>query len=761
MTFSYLTGSYLRKKTNDNVANFIKYTLLLLIFCVNTLAFSQKKNAAYEYHIHRAAGHISIDGRADDPAWQQAELATDFHQMLPMDTGMAMVRTEVRMLYDNENVYLLATNFDLVDGPWMVESLRRDWNFGKNDNFIFFLDPFDDQTNGFTFGSNAQGAPWDGLMFEGGKVDLSWENKWQSAVQADDEKWVFEMAVPFKSLRYKQGIKQWGINFSRNDLKSTEKSAWAPVPRQFPSASLAYTGVLVWDEAPPPTGANVSVIPYALGGVSKDFQNKKDANYRKEIGADAKISLTSSLNLDLTVNPDFSQVEVDVQQTNLDRFELFFPERRQFFLENADIFGNFGYSSIRPFFSRRIGLSAPIKYGARLSGKPNKNWRLGIMDMQTGEDGAGTPAQNFGVVSLQRRVAARSNVSAIFVNKHTFDYNTVTDTTAIREYNRNLGVEYNLASQNNLWTGKLLYLKSFTPELSGEDDIKAGNLAYNAKQWSFNVQFENVGQNFRAETGYVPRTGIGRFQPSSGFNRLNVTAGHLFFPKSSWLLSHGPNTKLEFYFNENGKQTENEPVLFYKLVLLNRTELTFWTAHNFLLLANPFDPVNPGNPTDTLARGIEHEWNSFGMDITSKPQSRFTWSFSGRYGGYFANGTRLRLGGDVGYRFQPYVAVNLAAQLNRLEFDVDNRLPEALKNSSHDIWLIGPRIDVTLTNKLYFTNFLQYNSQTDNVNLNLRLQWRYSPASDLFIVYTDNYYSDFSAVRTRALVVKLNYWWNI
>lgn len=733
-----------------------KYILLPFLLLASSTAFSQKKNAAFEYHIHRAASAIKVDGDAADPAWQQAELVTDFYQVLPMDTGRAIVRTEVRMLYDDQHVYLLAVNYDLATGPWMVESLRRDWNFVKNDNFIFFLDPFDDQTNGFTFGANAEGAPWDGILYEGGKADLSWESRWWSEVQASDDRWVLEIAIPFKTLRYKQGIKQWGINFSRNDLKTTEKSAWAPVPRQFPTASLAYTGVLVWDEAPPAVGANVSVIPYALGGASKDFVKKTDTNYRKEIGVDAKVSLTSSLNLDLTVNPDFSQVEVDVQQTNLDRFELFFPERRQFFLENADIFGNFGYSNMRPFFSRRIGLQAPIKYGARLSGKPNKNWRLGAMTMQAGSftdaDSLFTPEQNFSVLSVQRRVAARSFISGIFVNKYTFDYDKVTDTDAIREYNRNVGLEYNLASQNNAWTGKALYLKSISPGVSSDDAILSGNLAYTDKRWSFNAQYENVGKNFRAETGFVPRT---------GYNRTLLTGGRLFFPKSSWLLSHGPNVKIEYIFDENMRYIESEPVLFYKFTLLNRTEATFWTAYNYWELQRPFDPVNPVFPTDTLATGTVHEWQSFGADVTSKPQSRFTWTFSGRYGGYLADGTRLRLGGEMGYRFQPYVAVNLAAQLNRIEFEADKRLPEALKNSSHDIWLVGPRIDVTVTNKLYLTNFVQYNSQTDNVNLNLRLQWRYSPASDLFIVYTNNYYSDFSAAKNRALVIKLTYWWNV
>jgi hypothetical protein len=732
------------------VADFIKIILPFALSFASACLFSQKNNAAFEYHIHRVGSPLKIDGLADDEAWKSAAIATDFYQILPMDTGKAFVKTEVRMLYDDLNLYLLAINYEVVDGPYMVESLRRDFNFGKNDNFIFALDPFDDQINGFTFGANARGAQWDGLLYEGGKTDLSWESKWESVVKADDDKWVFEMAVPFKTLRYKKGIDRWGINFSRLDLKSTEKSAWAPVPRQFPSVSLAYTGVLVWDEPPPPPGANISIIPYVLGGVSKDFVKKTATDYKGEVGVDAKIALTSSLNLDLTVNPDFSQVEVDVQQTNLDRFELFFPERRQFFLENADVFANFGYANLRPFFSRRIGLDAPIYAGARLSGKLNKNWRIGAMDMQTGESSSGVPAQNFSVFSLQRKVFARSNVSAIFVNKETFDYDRVEDKEAVKRYNRNLGLEYNLASSNNIWTGKLLAMKSFSPGLSGKDQVLAGNLAYTSRRLTFNVQFENVGQNFRAETGYVPRT---------GFNHLLPTAGLLFFPKSKKVLSHGPSTKLEFFFDEKMRHIENELVLIYRVSFLNRSEFVAWTAHNYLELFSPFDPTNFAG--DTLATGTKHDWNSFGLEFYSKPQRRFTWSASSRYGGYFADGFRLRLGGEAGYRFQPFVAIGVAANFNHIAFEADSRLPEGLKNRDYDFWLVGPRLDVTLTNKLFFTSFFQYNNQAENVNLNLRLQWRYSPASDLYIVYTDNYYSDFSEGKNRALAVKFTYWWNL
>lgn len=715
-----------------------------------TTGYAQKENAQFEYQIHRATAPLSIDGSEDDAAWQDAELATDFFQVLPMDTGKAIVRTEVRMLYDDQNLYLIAINYIWNDKPLMVESLRRDFNFGKNDNFLLFLDPFDDLTNGFTFGSNARGAQWDGLLFEGGKADLSWENKWTSAVQVYDDRWVFEMAVPFKTLRYKKGIDKWGVNFSRLDLQAAEKSSWAPVPRQFPTASLAYTGVLAWDEAPPHPGANISIIPYALGGVTKDHEAGTESSLRSGIGVDAKIALTSSLNLDLTLNPDFSQVEVDVQQTNLDRFELFFPERRQFFLENADIFGNFGYSTLRPFFSRRIGLNAPIRAGARMSGKLNKDWRIGVMNMQTGESEDEVPAQNFSVVSLQRRVFARSNISAIFVNKETFDYDQVTDTDNIKRYNRNFGLEYNLASSNNLWTGKILYLKSLSPEITGGDQIVAGNLAYTGKSWYANLQMENVGENFRAETGFVPRT---------GYNRIGGTIGYLFFPKSGIVLSHGPLSFYQMYFDKTMRYVESELPFVYRISFQDRSEFTIWTSADFQELQRPFDPTNFAG--ELLEKGSKHSWRSFGASYTSKPQSLFTYTFNTRYGGYYADGTRLNLGGEIGYRFQPYVAINLLTQYNRIQFEDDERLPEGLMNKNFDLWLVGPRIDVTLSNKLFITNFIQYNNQTENVNLNFRFQWRYNPASDLFIVYTNNYLPDFSKVRNQALVLKLNYWWNI
>ena len=501
------------------------FLFFIAFWAFNTSIFAQKKNHNYQYSIRQATSTIKIDGVVDEKAWQKAAEAKDFFMVLPMDTSRAAVKTEVRMTYDNDHLYIMAVCHEGTEGDYMVESLRRDFNFGKNDNFIVFIDPFNDQTNGFAFGVNAVGAQWDGTMYEGGKVDLSWDNRWNSAVKNLEGKWIFEAAIPFKTIRYKKDVREWGINFSRNDLKTTEKSSWAPVPRQFPTASMAYNGSLVWDNLPPQPSANISVIPYALGGVTKDFEKKTDATFRKDIGADAKIALSSSLNLDVTVNPDFSQVEVDQQVTNLDRFELFFPERRQFFLENGDLFSNFGYSTLRPFFSRRIGLNVPIQFGARLSGKIDSDTRIGVMNMQTAKDEKiGLPSQNFSVVAVQRKIQKRSNIGAFFIDKESLNYkpDATSPLPQYSKYNRNMGIEYNLASSNNAWTGKALLMKSYSPNVSSKDIVQAGNLQYSSKAWTISWAHEYVGKNYNAEVGYVPRTGYVKFSPS-------VT--YLFFPK--------------------------------------------------------------------------------------------------------------------------------------------------------------------------------------------------------------------------------------
>src|SRR5659263_74121 len=399
------------------------------------------------------------------------------------------------MVYDDKAFYMAVIFYDTIPGKRPVESLRKDFVFGNNDNFLAFIDPYNDQTTGYSFGVNAAGAIWDGTMSGGAAVNLIWDCKWESKTKNYPDKWITEMKIPFKSVRYNPQVDHWNIQFSRQDLKLNEKSAWAPVPRQFPTASLAYAGQLIWDTPPPKSGLKLALIPYVYGSASRNFEKGEDTRYRKDFGFDAKVGLSTSLNLDLTYNPDFSQAEVDDQVTNLDRFELYFPEKRQFFLENSDLFGNYGVQNIRPFFSRRIGLDAPVIAGARLSGKVGRDWRIGLMDMQTGNEGD-LLKRNFFVVSVQKKVFARSNVGVILVNKQ--QINTPSDWQGNR-YNRIAGLEYNLASRNNFLNSKIFTQKSFTPEKMASEEYSQGiDFAYSRKSYLLEMEELYVGRDYIA-----------------------------------------------------------------------------------------------------------------------------------------------------------------------------------------------------------------------------------------------------------------------
>ena len=730
--------------------SFSKVLWLLLVFPLSLLA--QKKNNDFNYYIHRATSAIKVDGIPTEQAWNDAAMVTDFFQVLPMDTSRARVATQVKLCYDDKNLYVLFVNLDTLAGSYVVESMKRDWVFSRNDNDLLFIDTYNDLTTGFSFGSNAVGGQWDGLMANGSNIDVSWENKWQSETSYNDDVWIWEAAIPFKTLRYKADAMSWGINFSRNDLKSTEKSSWTPIPRQFPTASLAFTGNLVWDVPPPKPGANISIIPYIAGRKTTSFVNQKNGSTDKNIGFDAKIGLGPAMNLDLTVNPDFSQVDVDVQQTNLDRFELFFPERRQFFLENGDLFNNFGYSNIRPFFSRRIGLNSPLIFGSRISGKITKKMRIGGMMTQTGQDDQDNPGALYSVFALQQQVFKRSNITGIFINKD-LSTNSATDTSGMAAYNRTLGLEYNLASANNKWKGKAFVLHTYSPFASSQNNVWAGNLGRITKNISVDVKLESVGEQVQGnETGYIQRKNYYSFNPS--FN-------YLFFPKKGKVLSHGPGAFLSNYYDRTHLSNfEYLVFLNYEVTMKDRSLFSIWTAKDYVKLQSDFDPTNYTGYL--LKTGQVHEWHAVGAQFTSKPQKLFTYSASTRAGGYYAGGERFSLNTTVGYRFQPYVALAMSTNYNRIMFNKpDSRLPALLQHSVHNLWLVGPKVDITLTNKLFFSNFLQYNSQANNVNFYSRFQWRYSPASDLFLVYTDNYTADNFQVKNRSIVLKFTYWWNV
>ncbi len=693
---------------------------------------------SYKLLLLKTGDKIEIDGILSEAVWSNADRTGKFARILPIDTGFARSQTVVMMAYDETNLYLAAICYDSLPGKRPVESLRRDFGFGKNDNFIAFIDTYNDLTNGFAFGISAAGAQWDGLQANGGFVSLDWDCKWRSAVKNYKDRWVIEFSIPFRSIRYNEGDSEWGINFSRMDLKSNEKSSWAPVPRQFQSANLAYTGTLVWDEPLAEAGVRLSLIPYVSAKTVQATEDNPDIKFKPNAGGDAKITFSTSMNLDLTFNPDYSQVEVDRQVTNLDRFELFFPEKRQFFLENSDLFASLGKENLRPFFSRRIGLDSPVRIGGRLSGKIGENFRMGLMNMQTGVKDT-IPASNFSVLAVQRKIFSRSNIGAFLVNKQV---TTIPEDSSFSGniYNRVAGVDFNLASSDNRWTGKAFYHQAFYPNAPKEAFAAAGMISYNTQNVKLTWDQAWVGSNYKAEVGYIPR---------KGYHQISPAAGYKFYPSSERVANHGPSVEATMFFNPNFAMTDREIDMNYGIEWLNRSHLSMEIENSYIMLQEPFDPTNTGG--DSLAAGTSYNWNELALVYSSDSRKLFNFTVSSRYGGYF-NGTRFSVNGELNFRVQPYGSLSLVASYNKIE------MPEPY--NSAELILIGPRLDITFTDKIFFTTFVQYNNQIDNINVNLRFQWRFAPVSDLYIVYTSNTYPEDFISKNRALVVKLSYWFN-
>jgi hypothetical protein len=713
----------------------------VILLCINTVIYGQSRGInrdKYQIKASQTTDIITIDGILDEPVWKSADVATHLQRVLPTDTGFAAQQTEIMVTYDESNLYLGIICHDTIPGKRPVESLRRDFTFGKNDNFIVFMDTYNDQTNGFAFGISAAGAQWDGVQANGGVVNLDWDIKWRSAVKNYDDRWVAEFEIPFRSIRYNGGEREWGINFSRLDLKSNEKSSWAPMPRQFATATLSFAGSLIWEKALPSSGPRFSLIPYISGRTTQNKLAGEGFKPKANAGVDAKVILSTSMNLDLTVNPDYSQVEVDRQVTNLDRFELFFPEKRQFYLENSDLFAKLGNDNLRPFFSRRIGLESSVLAGARLSGKIGNNWRIGLMDIQTNQNDS-VIAGNFTVAAIQRQVFSHSNITAFLVNKQMMNVNN--DTSFAKSgYNRVAGLEFNLASANNRWIGKAFYHQAIYPGASGNASAVSANITYTTQYLSVGVNQSLVGKDYVAEVGYIRRR---------GYYELNPLIQYKFYPSNSKVADHGPAFKMDMFFDPSMNLTDRDMQALYTVEWMNKSILIVDAKDSYIKLLAPFDPTNThGTP---LQANTKYNWREAGISYTSDIRKTFNWLVSSRYGGYF-DGTRTTVAAELYYRVQPYGSLAIVSSYNNISMPLPYKSAEFL--------LVGPRLDFTFTDKIFFTSLVQYNNQIDNLNLNLRFQWRFAPVSDLFIVYTENSYPSNFNVKNRGLVLKLSYWFN-
>jgi len=736
----------------------------ILIFCLltNIVVLGQPNIT-----IRKSAAPIALDGNLDDAAWNTSDVASDFHQYFPYDTSMAYAQTEVRITYDDHFIYVGAIMHNQGPRKYVTPSLRRDFRGEANDSFSVVFDTFKDKTNAFIFGVNPFGVQREGLVANGGSIGredftLNWDNKWFSAAKIYDDHWIAEFAIPFKTIRFKENLSSWNINFYRVDSQYGERSTWSHIPRNFDIVNIAFNKELIWDQPLQKPGTNVSVIPYVAGNSQRNFEDGTPVENKLQVGGDAKIGIGPALNLDLTINPDFSQVEVDEQVTNLDRFEIFFPERRQFFLENADLFANFGLESVRPFFSRRIGIARdsstgqniqnPIYGGVRLSGKINNNTRIGILNMQAGEDEEiHLPSTNYTVATMQQKIFSRSNIGVILVNKQAFQDSIRGEFTGSpNNYSRLAGLDYNLFSKDNRWTGKAFYHHSFDEEKKDSAFAFGGYITYSTLKWNVNIVTRNVGANYSPEVGFVRRTDI---------RQLASTTYHNFYPSKGIVQSHGPGFDFDMVGNESYGFLDWDYNFLYRMRFKSTALFNLRLRKEYTYLFNPFDPSGTGGLE--LAANTSYANYLLIATFTSNARNRFFVDLSTRSGGYY-NGSRINFVGIFTYRYQPWGFTSLNLSYNRI------RLPNPYNDSN--LILIGPRFDFTFSRKVFWTTFIQYNSQIDNLNINSRFQWRFKPVSDLFIVYTDNYFAEsfengnafyIGQPKSRALVLKLTYWLNL
>lgn len=706
---------------------------------------------------------IVIDGELDE-RWILADSAFDFNQYFPFDSSLAEAQTIAKILYDDHNIYVLGI---MKNKPgkrkYITPSLRRDFRGEANDSFSVIFDPFKDHTNGVLFGINPFGVRREGLIANGGSGDdafsLDWDNKWIGESKQYEGYWLAEMAIPFKTLRFAENQDSWYINFYRVDSEYVERSTWSPIQRNFSIVNMATHKTLEWDKPTKKPGMNASVIPYVAANQKRNFIDEGGNEENLAVGMDLKYAVTPGLNLDITINPDFSQVEVDQQVTNLDRFEIFFPERRQFFLENADLFSNFGNGGTRPFFTRRIGVARDtatgqniqnkIPVGFRLSGKVNESLRLGVLSMQADDDlSNGLPSYNFSVLTAQQKVFTRSSINFLLVNKQTFEDKSEFDTANFSTYNRVIGSDFNLASADNRWNGKVFYHRSIDEKQT--DDPYATGLSVNYSNYaiSVNVFTQRVGAGYNPAAGFVRRTDI---------QQLASTTRYSFFPEGGRVQSHGPGFDFDMLGNDTYGFLDWDINLLYDIRFRNTARFSTRLRKQYTYLFDPFDPSQSGGVE--LPANSSYYYYQFIASFNSDARKKVFYEIRTRSGEYF-NGYRWNLGGSVGYRYQPYGFTTIDFNINRIV------LPEPFNTKT--LLLVGPRMDLTLSRKLFLTTFVQYNSQIENLNINTRLQWRFAPVSDLFLVYTDNYFAYQSdgfirmgEAKSRAITFKMTYWLNL
>jgi hypothetical protein len=688
-----------------------------------------------------------IDGVPDEPVWQTAQVVDAFVQQEPNEGEPATDRTEVRVLYDRGRLYIGVRAFASL--PVVATEMRRDADrLFDEDNFQVILDTFHDSRNGYMFLTTPLGAKLEQQIFDEGEgggrgttanINRNWDGVWDAAARITNEGWTAEIAIPFSTVRFKPSDEQtWGMNFERQIRRNNESVFWSPIPKAYGLTRVSLAGELQGLQGIS-RGLDLRLKPFAIGGVH-DVQasaTSRDTSSVQDIGIDARYGVTAGLNLDLTLNTDFAQVEVDEQQVNLTRFSLFYPEKRDFFLENSNFFtmgtgGAFTSTQVQSdlFFSRRIGLSetgqpVPIVGGARLAGKSGRN-NIGVLDIQTGS-AFGRPGDNFFVTRYSRDILSRSRVGALFVNKESVDSSS--------HFNRTIGADANLFIGRSLQVNSFL-AKTSTPGRVDQDMAFYGRVAYRDPNWNLWLNYLDVQDNFNAEAGFVQRTGVrttkAYFSPTPR-------------PKRGSIRVMEPMYVLTYITDQTGRMVGRQHHYMLGTTFRDDSSAIVIFQQTLDVLDRPFRI----RPNVTIPRGT-YQMNEWMLTYNTSPGRRFYERLTVQPNQFY-DGTRLRVSASAGVR----ASSQLAAELQYERNDVKMPWGGFLVNLS------TLRVDYTFSPRMTLRSLTQYNSSTHELSNNIRFNFIHRPGSDLYVVYNDlvetGLPADIFGRKDRQLVVKMTY----
>lgn len=684
-------------------------------------AFGQNVSTAMRpsVRITRAEEPITVDGRLDEPAWDKAEVIRDFRQQEPFEGSPPTEKTECRLLYDRRYVYIGVRCFDGEPDKINARDLNRDSGFGNDDKIVVLLDTYRDGRNAYRFSVNPLGTQSDALITDEGRdFNLSWDTQWLSAATRDDEGWSAELAIPLVSLRFREGATSWGFNVSRIIRRKNEIVLWTGWQRAFGLLRVSQAGELTGVEGisrprlfeikPYLTGRMRQNVPPLLGG-------RLESGFSSAVGVEvARVGITPSVTAEFTVNPDFGQAEVDQQVVNLTRFSVFFPERRDFFLENAGIFlfGRPGVNQL--FFTRRIGLTddgapLPIDFGAKVTGKAGP-WNIGFLHVETrplraaGDAERTVPRERFTVARIKRDIGTRSNIGAIALNRQGGER---------RAYNRGLGLDAQI-NLNDYWTSYAFIAKTFSPGLSGDSTSFRLQSGYDTNQMRLFGIYEQIGRNYNPELGFTLRRDVRQYFGDAAYK---------------WRPAAVAKTIREIRLEGFGEYYQDRTTG-------DLQTRTFATAINVDFANSAGLTIRPLRAeTDALTRPFRirpgvvippgrYTFNRHGASFVTNRSRRFILDAGGGWGGFYG-GTRREANAGFTWRPDSHLSLEAGHSFNAV------RLPQGEFSTN----LFNGRVTYNFSRKWLSTCLVQINSAARLTSINARVRYIYRPNSDIFFIY--------------------------